>query len=136
MDRGDGPPHRIVEQHWDAVGRKDGQADAGTVCGQPVSLKGSGIGGAGTGVGRAHGAHQIPVDLVVFDQNSGIRACGGAEAAEIFRHMAGRIPAGGPQVQAVPRRGGDAPQPGGKAVGRARPGGVCAGIKGDAAALY
>ena len=52
------------------------------------------------------------------------------------REKLGRIvPPVGPQVQAVHGRGGHAPQPGGKAVGRSSPGGIGAGKKGDAMAL-
>ena len=68
--------------------------------------------------GTPFAMEELSVDLEGEDRPSLVRPDGGAEAAEIFRHVGLQISPGGAQVQTVPGGGGDAAQ----AVDQGRPG--------------
>ena len=125
----------VAQQHRDTVGGKDGQTQAGGPGDQAVGLYSTGRARGGEHIGPGDRADQIPVDLMIFHQSVRVRPHSAAEAAEILRHTLRLVAAGGPKVQRVPRRGGDAPHPGGKAVWKAGLLHGGAGIKKDAMAL-
>ena len=117
MDSSSAAAHRVQQQHGDAVGGKDGQAQAGLVRDKAVRLIHAGLSGAGHHISPGDGPHQIPVDLMVLHQGGGVGPRRRAEAAEILRHPFRGVPPVSTQVQAVPGSGRDAAQPGGEAMG-------------------
>ena len=113
----DGPAHRVKEQDGAAVGGEDHQGKA-----RPVGNK-------GVHVRVVPGAEETLAGVRVRDQadvlrmgllgeNGALRrhAHGGAEAAVILPDVFRPVAPADAQVQAVPRGGTDAAQPGGEAV--------------------
>ena len=135
MGSGYAAADRVIEQHRDAVSRKDGQADTRLVSDQAVRLIDAGGGWVGLDISPCHRADKIAVDLMIFHQAPGVRTDRSAEADKILPDIGRVIPPVSPQIQAVPWGGGYPTQPSRKPVGRPPPGRVHAGIKKDAMAL-
>ena len=135
MGSGYAAADRVIEQHRDAVSRKDGQADTRLVSDQAVRLIDAGGGWVGLDISPCHRADKIAVDLMIFHQAPGIRTDRSAEADKILPDIGRVIPPVSPQIQAVPWGGGYPTQPSRKPVGRPPPGRVHTGIKKDAMAL-
>ena len=135
VDGGNTLPHRVIEQDGDTVPGEDGQTHPWTVGDQTVRLKDAGLGGVGQNIRPGDMADHVAVNLMVFNQSLFICAHGRAKPGKILPDVGRIITPVGAQVQAVPGRRGDTPQPCGKPVGRTGPIRMIAAVKNDATDL-
>ena len=119
VDSGGALPDRVVEQDGNTVPGKNSKADPRLIANQPVRLKFSSLDGVWQNIRPGHRTDPGAVNLMVFHQSVYIRPHRSTEAGKVFPHISWVVPPSGTQVQALPGRRGDAPQPGGKAVGHA-----------------
>ena len=117
VHRGNGPVHRVVQEHGNTVGVVDGQAEAGLVGEQAVRLVVQGVQQIIQHIGPGGLADGILVDLVGHNQAGDIGADGGAEPVIVLPDCRPFVGAGDAQVQLSIGTGADAAQPGGEAVG-------------------
>ena len=114
----DDPAHRVVEQQHVAVGGEHDQGDARHVghkaVGAVVILRTPQTLAA---VLRRDPAHVAAVYLTAEHRPLYVRIQRGAQAAEVLLHVGNVVAPAVVQIQAVPRGGGYAALPGGKAVG-------------------
>ena len=123
VHRGNGPVHRVVQEHGNTVGVVDGQAEAGLVGEQAVRLVVQGVQQIIQHIGPGGLADGILVDLVGHNQAGDIGADGGAEPVIVLPDCRPFVGAGDAQVQLSIGTGADAAQPGGEAVGHPAGGG-------------
>ena len=123
VHRGNGPVHRVVQEHGNTVGVVDGQAEAGLVGEQAVRLVVQGVQQVVQHIGPGGLADGILVDLVGHNQAGDIGADGGAEPVIVLPDCRPFVGAGDAQVQLSIGTGADAAQPGGEAVGHPAGGG-------------
>ena len=114
----DGLMDGIVQQHGAAVGGKDRQGQVRDVGDESIHIcVVPGTEQTLPGVLCRDGADIGGVGLLTEDRTGLVQAQNGEKAAVIFPQLFRAVPLSGAEVQTVPRCGGHAALPGGKAVG-------------------
>ena len=117
MNGADGLMDGIVQQHGAAVGGKDRQGQTGDVGDESIHIcVVPGTEQTLPGVLCRDGADVGCVGLLTEDRTGLVQAQSGEKAAVSFPQLFLAVPLSGAEVQAVPRCGGHAALPGGKAV--------------------